>query len=386
MEGALAGLKVIEVAAIGPVPFAAMMLADMGAHVTRIDRIPHPSADGSDVSGVENRGRVSIAVDLKNPKAVEAVLRLIDDADVLLEGFRPGVMEKLGLGPQVCLARNPRLVYGRMTGWGQSGPLAGVAGHDVNYIALTGALHAMGSSDRPPAPPLNLVGDYGGGAMLLLVGLLAAMQARQRTGQGQVVDAAMTDGAAILMAPFYSWMARGGWSDTRQSNLLDGGAHFYGVYECSDGRFVSIGSIEPQFYQLLLDKCGIDAPEFKDQLNRESWPALRTQLTKVFKARSRAEWCEHMEGTDVCFAPVLSLREAPEHPHNRERQTFIEINGSMQPAPAPRFDRTPSRASPNIPKVGEHSASVLAGLGMAQREIDKLIAEGAVYVSSADRG
>ena len=352
MKGALAGLAVIEVAAIGPVPFAEMMLADMGASVTRIDRIPASADDDGGMAGVENRGRTSIALDLKQPQAVDATLRLVEGADVLLEGFRPGVMEKLGLGPEVCLARNARLVYGRMTGWGQTGPLARAAGHDINYIALTGALHAMGSADRPPTPPLNLVGDYGGGAMMLLVGVLAALQSRQHSGQGQVIDAAMSDGSAMLMAPFYSMFAQDEWRDVRESNFLDGGAHYYGAYECADGRFVAIGSIEPQFYRLLLDKCGIDGPEFRNPGDRTTWARLREKLEQVFKTRSRAEWCELMEGTDVCFAPVLSLAEAPQHPHNRARGTFVEINGAMHPAPAPRFCHTPSRVSADIPRIG----------------------------------
>jgi alpha-methylacyl-CoA racemase len=383
-EGALSGLKVIEVAAIGPVPFAGMVLADMGARVTRIDRIPLSATDDTATAGFENRGRLSIAIDLKNPKGIDTALRLIDDADVLLEGFRPGVMEKLGLGPAICCARNPGLVYGRMTGWGQSGPLSRAAGHDINYIALTGALHAMGRSDCPPSPPLNLVGDYGGGAMMLLVGLLAALQARHRSGQGQVIDAAMTDGAAMLMTPFYSMLAQGAWRDSRHTNFLDGSAHFYGAYECADGRFIAIGSIEPQFYRLLLDKCGVRMPEFDDQHNSSAWPTLRERLGEIFKTRSRAVWCELMEGTDVCFSPVLSLREAPEHPHNIARQTFVNINDKMQPAPAPRFDRTPSRASADIPKVGAHTVALLAGLGMDQKSIDQLIMEHAVYVSGAD--
>jgi alpha-methylacyl-CoA racemase len=379
VKGALAGLKVIEVAAIGPVPFAAMMMADMGASITRIDRIPAAGDDYGGMAGVENRGRTSIAVDLKNPGGIGIALGLVNGADVLLEGFRPGVMEKLGLGPEACQALNPRLVYGRMTGWGQTGPLARTAGHDINYIALTGALHAMGRSDRPPSPPLNLVGDYGGGAMMLLVGVLAALQARHRDGMGQVIDAAMTDGAAMLMAPMYSMLAQGEWHDTRDTNFLDGGAHFYGAYECADGRFVSIGSIEPQFYRLLLEKTGVDALEFKDPMDREAWPSLRAKLAEVFKTRSRAQWCELMEGTDACFAPVLTLAEAPWHPHNRARQTFVEMSGAMHPAPAPRFSATPSSACADVPKIGQHSLAVLAGLGRSAAEVDRLISESAVY-------
>ncbi|CAN5421608.1 CaiB/BaiF CoA-transferase family protein [soil metagenome] len=378
-NGALAGLKVVEVAAIGPVPFASMMLADMGASITRIDRIPASADDTAGMSGAENRGRISISVNLKNPKGVETALRLIDDADIVLEGFRPGVMEKLGLGPDVCLARNPRLIYGRMTGWGQDGPLSRVAGHDINYIALTGALHAMGRADKSPSPPLNLVGDYGGGAMMLLVGVLAALEARRRTGKGQVIDAAMSDGAAMLMTPIYSMHAQGEWSDERDVNFLDGGAHFYGTYECAGGGYVAIGSIEPQFYRLLLEKCGITTSEFANPADRAAWPGLRAKLEGVFKTRTREQWCELMEGTDLCFAPVLSLSEAPHHPHNRARQTFVEMNGAMHPAPAPRFSVTPSSVSTRVPKIGQQSLSVLDAMGVSASEVDVLVAEGAVY-------
>lgn len=379
MSGALAGLKVVEVAAIGPVPFAGMVLADMGAQVTRIDRIPQSATDDGGLAGVENRGRQSIAIDLKHPAGVDAALRIIDGADVMLEGFRPGVMEKLGLGPLVCHPRNPGLVYGRMTGWGQAGPLARVAGHDINYLALTGALHAMGRADRPPSPPLNLLGDYGGGAMALLVGVLAALQARARTGRGQVIDAAMSDGVAMLMAPIYSLLAQGEWRDTRDRNLLDGGAHHYGVYECADARFVAIGALEPQFYRLLLDKCGIDAPEFRDPADTAVWPQLRAKLAEVFKTRSRAQWCELMEGSDACFAPVLSMAEAPSHPHNAARRTFMQMQGAMHPAPAPRLSDTPSVASTVVPKIGQQSAEVLASLGMSAAQIERLVSDGAVF-------
>jgi alpha-methylacyl-CoA racemase len=379
VKGALSGLKVIEVAAIGPVPFAGMIMADMGASITRIDRIPAAGDDYGGMAGVENRGRASIAVNLKNPAGIEIALALVRGADVLLEGFRPGVMEKLGLGPEVCQAINPRLVYGRMTGWGQTGPLARAAGHDINYIAITGALHAMGRADRPPSPPLNLVGDYAGGAMLLLVGILAALQSRHRDGLGQVVDAAMTDGTAMLMAPMYSMLAQGEWHDSRDSNFLDGGAHFYGAYECADGRFVSIGSIEPQFYRLLLEKTGVDESEFKDAMDRAAWPKLRGRLAEVFKTRTRAQWCELMEGTDACFAPVLTLGEAPLHPHNQARQTFVEMNGAMHPAPAPRFSATPSSACADVPKIGQHTLEVLTGLGRSTVEVDNLTSEGAIH-------
>ena len=381
MTGVLSGLKVLEMAAIGPVPFAGTMLADMGAEVIRVDRIPSsPDVATSTYSTYDHRGRRSIAVDLKHKSGIETVLRLIDDADMLLEGFRPGVMEKLGLGPDVCLARNAQLVYGRMTGWGQEGPLSKAAGHDLNYIALTGALHAMGSPDRPPSPPLNLVGDYGGGAMMLLVGVLAALWERERSNRGQVIDAAMTDGAIALLAPFYAQMAQGVWQDRRGANLLDGGAPFYGVFECADGRFVSIGSLEPQFYQLLLKKCGLESDaDFGQQMDRSSWPRMRQRLESLFRTRSREQWCELIEGSDVCFAPVLSLKEAAQHPHNRARNAFIDADGGPQPAPAPRFGRTPSSASTAVALEGQDSISVLKGAGFSEEEIDRLAAEGVVY-------
>ena len=381
VNGALEGLKVIEVAAIGPVPFAAMMLSDMGAQITRIDRIPSKRGGGDAMVGVENRGRQSIAIDLKQPKGVQMALRMIENADVLLEGFRPGVMEKLGLGPEVCHALNAKLVYARMTGWGQSGPLAHAAGHDINYVALTGALHAMGPSDRPPSPPLNLVGDYGGGALMMLVGVLAALHSRQQTDQGQVIDVAMTDGVATLLAPFYSMLAQGKWQDKRQANLLDGGAHFYGAYQCADGRYISIGSIEPQFYRVLLEKCGIDVPEFQDHLNEQSWPTMREHMAKLFLSRTRDQWSELLQGTDACFAPVLDFHEAPKHAHNAARQTFVEYRGTMQPAPAPRFDRTPSIMQTYVPLVGANSAALLAQVGILQDEIAQLITTGVVYAS-----
>lgn len=381
--GALEGLKVIEVAAIGPVPFAAMMLSDMGAQITRIDRIPTKGGGGDSMAGVENRGRQSIAIDLKQPKGVQLALRMIESADVLLEGFRPGVMERLGLGPDACHALNAKLVYARMTGWGQSGPLAHAAGHDINYVALTGALHAMGPSDRPPSPPLNLVGDYGGGALMMLVGVLAALHSRQQSNQGQVIDVAMTDGVAMLLAPFYSMLAQGKWQDKRQANFLDGGAHFYGAYQCADGLYISIGSIEPQFYRTLLEKCGIDVPEFQDQLNEQAWPALREHMTKLFRSRTRDQWSELLEGTDVCFAPVLDLHEAPKHAHNVARQTYVEYRGTMQPAPAPRFDRTPSSMQTSVPLVGENSAALLARAGISQEEIAQLITTGVVYAQDS---
>lgn len=368
--GALNGIRVIEMAGIGPGPFCAMMLADMGAEVIRLDRLAHKGQGHR--AHTLNRGRRSLALDLKNPEALAAALRLIAQADVLIEGFRPGVMERLGLGPEVCHEHNPRLVYGRMTGWGQSGPLAAAAGHDINYISIAGALGAMGYPDRPPAPPLNLVGDFGGGAMYLLAGILAALVERQSSGQGQVIDAAMTDGTASLLTPFYGLMAMQQWRPDRYSNRLDGGAYYYGAYECSDGKYISIGSLEPQFYALLLEKCTIDDPGFQNQLDESAWPEKRDKLAQLFKTRSRDQWCELLEGTDVCFAPVLDLAEAPQHPHNQARQTFVEFEGVQQPAPAPRFSRTPGKIQSAPALAGEHSEAILADWGFADDEIAAL--------------
>ena len=363
---------------IGPAPFCAMMLADMGAEVIRIDR-PAGSAGGLGDAGfpgtpfdVTARGRRSLAINLKKPGAAEAILQLIDKADILIEGFRPGVMERLGLGPDICLRRNAKLVYGRMTGWGQTGPLAQAAGHDINYIALTGVLHAIGHPDRPPLPPLNLVGDFGGGAMLLAFGVVCAALNARSTGQGQVVDAAMTDGAALLAAMTYGLKAGGSWNNQRGANLLDGGAHFYGSYACADGKYVAIGSIEPQFYALLLQIMAIDDPVFKDQMNPARWATLQGRLAETFMTKTRAEWCALLEGTDVCFAPVLDWDEAPQHAHNRARQTFIDIAGVTQPAPAPRFSRT-APGTPAAPAaVGAHSEAVLKDWGIAPDVISRL--------------
>jgi alpha-methylacyl-CoA racemase len=384
VSGPLKGVTVIELAGIGPGPFAGMMLADMGADVVRVDRIPS-AASGSGLGAllrndsIVDRGRRSIALDLKDPRGVEIVLQLVARADILIEGFRPGVTEKLGLAPEVCRARNPKLVYGRMTGWGQTGPLAQAAGHDLNYIAISGALHAMGPKDRPPPPPLNLVGDYGGGGMLLALGVVAALYEAQRSGLGQVVDAAMTDGAAVLMAAQYGMAAKGFWRDERESNFLDGAAPFYASYECGDGRYVAIGPIEPQFYRELLLKCGIDDPHFANQWERAEWPALKAKLAAMFKTRSRDAWCTLLEGSDACFAPVLSMSEAPLHAHNAARATFVESNGAMQPAPAPRFDRTPSELPPPAPAIGTDGVDLLRVAGRSESEIEALIEAGVVY-------
>jgi alpha-methylacyl-CoA racemase len=378
-QGPLTGVKVVEFAGIGPGPFCGMLLSDLGADVVRIDRKTGPvggSRPASDRYSITARGRRSVALDLKHPDAVETCLALMARADIAFEGFRPGVMERLGLGPDVALKRNPRLVYGRMTGWGQTGPLAQAAGHDINYIALSGALHAIGVADRP-TPPLNLVGDFGGGALYLAFGVLAALVHARATGQGQVVDAAMTDGAASLMAMFYGFQALGLWRNEREANLLDGGAHFYGPYRCADGGWVSIGAIEPQFYALLLEKTGISDPQFEGQMSREDWPALKEKLAAVIAAKTRAEWVAIMEGTDICFAPVLDLDEAPKHPHNLARETFIEIEGVTQPAPAPRFSATPGQVQAPPPGIGQHTEDALVDWGVSADAVAALKASGA---------
>jgi alpha-methylacyl-CoA racemase len=375
--GPLRGIRIVEIAGIGPGPFCAMMLADMGAEVIRVDRL---KAKGSGSHReVFLRGRRSIAVNLKDPDGVETVLRLIEKADALIEGFRPGVMERLGLGPEICLERNPRLVYGRMTGWGQTGPLSQAAGHDINYIALSGALHAIGRKGARPVPPLNLLGDFGGGGMMLAFGLVCGILEARESGKGQVIDAAMTDGVAALMAIIYQLRALGRWGNQRESNMLDGGAHFYDTYECADGKYIAIGSIEPQFYALLLEKTGLaDDPAFQSQMNPQQWPELKNRLTAIFKSKTRAEWSELMEGSDVCFAPVLDLDEAPQHAHNRARGTFVEIAGVIQPAPAPRFSRTaPEIQSPPAP-IGEKTDETLADWGFSSEEVAALSRAGVI--------
>jgi alpha-methylacyl-CoA racemase len=373
-QGPLNGLKVIEFAGIGPGPFCGMLLSDLGADVVRIDRKGGRGGSKFDVTG---RGRRSVALDLKVPASIEACLKLVESADVLFEGFRPGVMERLGLGPDVVLKRNPKIVYGRMTGWGQTGPYANAAGHDMNYIAISGALHAIGLGDKP-IPPLNLVGDFGGGALYLAFGLMAGVIHARASGQGQVVDCAMSDGAASLMAMFYGFKASGMWTDNRRENMLDGGAHFYDTYQCSDGRWISIGSIEPQFYALLLEKTGITDPAFQQQMNRAEWPALRAKLAEVIKTKSRAEWCAIMDATDVCFAPVLDLTETASHPHNAARQTFVEIEGVVQPAPAPRFSATPGAIQAVSPPVGAHNDEAFADWGFTAGEVEALKTAGAL--------
>ncbi|MDT3670164.1 MAG: CaiB/BaiF CoA-transferase family protein [Aromatoleum sp.] len=375
--GPLKGARVIEMAGIGPTPFCAMMLADAGADVIRIERKAPAALVGKRDPAADPllRNRRCIALDLKHPDGIAAALRLVAGADALIEGFRPGVMERLGLGPEPCLAANPRLVYGRMTGWGQSGPLAQSAGHDINYIALSGALHAIGAPDRP-LPPLNLVGDFGGGSMMLAFGIVAAMWEAGRSGKGQVIDAAMSDGAALLMAPFYTMVANGSWHDQRADNTLDGGAPEYGTYRCADGGFISIAPLEPQFYDAFLTLMEIDDPEFRERSNRDHWPSLHAKLERRFLERTRAQWCDLLEGTDVCFAPVLGIAEAPTHPHHAARETFVTVGETTQPAPAPRYSRTPSQ-TPQPRRAGIGTArAVLTDAGFSGSEIDALLESG----------
>ncbi len=368
--GPLKGIKILEVGGIGPGPLCGMILADMGAEVVRVDRKGHTETLGSAKYNISLRGKYSICLDLKKPQGVAVLLQLVEKADVLMEGFRPGVMEKLGLGPKECLRRNPKLVYGRMTGWGQEGPLSQVSGHDINYISLTGALHCIGQKDRKPSPPLNLVGDYGGGAMLLAFGIVCALFETQKSGQGQIVDAAMIDGVSALMALFYGMQAAGQWSEKREDNLLDGGAHFYDTYETKDGKWISIGSIEPQFYRLLLDYTGLSKDiDFQAQSDKSKWALCKQKLADIFKSKSRKEWCEIMEGTDICFAPVLSICEAFLHPHNVSRGTYIEIDGVKQPSPAPRFSRTNPQVQKGSSKPGEDTETILLQWGVPKQEI-----------------
>jgi alpha-methylacyl-CoA racemase len=372
--GPLAGVRILEIAGIGPGPFAAMVLADMGADVLRVDRAERVDPNPGELppGDLLNRGRRSVGLDLKNPDGVATLLKLVEQADALLEGFRPGVMERLGLGPEVCLERNPCLVYGRMTGWGQTGPLAHAAGHDINYIALAGTLHGIGRAGEKPLPPLNLVGDFGGGGMLLAFGIVAALFERSRSGRGQVVDAAMVDGAALLMTMMHGFRHAGFWKDERGTNLLDTGSHFYDTYETADGEYVSIGSIEPQFYKELLRLTGLEDEELPRQMEQSGWGPLAKRLTEIFKSKTRDEWCEIMEGTDVCFAPVLSMGEAYEHPHNLARGTFVEVAGQPQPGPAPRFSRTPAEISRPPCHAGEHTDEALAEWGFSAEDIARL--------------
>ena len=382
MSGPLSGVKVLELAGIGPGPFCGMLLADMGADVLRVDRLQagdlglpvEPKYD------IMSRGRRSIALDLKQAGSIETVLELAAKADALIEGFRPGVTERLGLGPDACFARNPRLVYGRITGWGQDGPLSQAAGHDINYIALSGALHAIGRKGEAPVPPLNLVGDFGGGGMVLAFGIACALLEARASGKGQVIDAAMSEGAASLMAMFYGRMAAGHWRDARGVNVLDTGAPWYNAYETADGRHVAIGSIEGRFYAELLERLGLDPASLPGQFEFARWPELHAAFAAAFKSKTRDEWCRDMEGTDVCFAPVLSLAEAPQHAHNRARGAFIELDGVTQPAPAPRYSRTPGKVARGAPRRGEGGAQALADWGFEQGAIDNFRARGALLL------
>ncbi|MGH8386194.1 MAG: CaiB/BaiF CoA transferase family protein [Pseudomonas sp.] len=378
-QGPLRGVRVLEFAGVGPAPFCAMLLSDMGAEVLRVDR--KGGAD-CDAYCVESRGRRSVALNLKSAKGRAVALQLMNQADIVLEGFRPGVMERLCLGPEEALRKNPDLIYGRMTGWGQDGPLASAAGHDINYIALAGALHAMGNADNPSIP-LNLVGDFGGGALYLAMGVLAALLHVRSGGRGQVVDCAMVDGVASMLGMIYGHLGRaeerplssessvntGTWIDRRASNAIDGGSHFYNTYTCADGKHIAIAAIEPNFYAELLNRLGIDDAAYAEQMDRTAWPLLKQRLSEVFRTRSRDEWCELLEGTDVCFAPVLSLQEAPLHPHNLSRATFVKANGFYQPAPAPRFSETPGAIQSAAPGCGEHSKEALLDWGFSDQDI-----------------
>jgi alpha-methylacyl-CoA racemase len=383
VSGPLTGYRIIEIAGIGPGPFAAMMLADMGAEVVRIDRAEAVTAADPAKPNLDllKRGRRSVGVDLKQPDGVEAVLKLVEQADGLVEGFRPGVAERLGIGPDACLARNPRLVYGRMTGWGQDGPYASMAGHDINYIALSGTLSMIGRAGQPPTPPLNLVGDFGGGGLLMAYGIVCALLETQKSGVGQVIDTAMVDGAALLATMIYSFKALGMWKEERGSNLLDTGTWYYDVYETSDGQYVSFGAIEPQFFAQLTQLTGLAEDgrgPVPGQHDQSSNPEMRERLTNIVKSKTRDEWCALLEGTDVCFAPVLSMSEAPTYPTNAARGTFTEVQGIMQPAPAPRFSRTPGAIDRPPPHAGQHTSEVLADWGFGEADIAKLKETGAI--------
>ena len=385
--GPLSGLKIVEVAGIGPAPFAAMMLSDLGADVIRVDR--SAQANGGDPaappSDIFNRGRRSIALDLKSPGGLKTLLDLVGQADALMEGFRPGVAERLGFGPEVCKELNPKLVYGRMTGWGQEGPYASTAGHDINYIALAGVLAHLGREGEKPTPPINLVGDVGGGGMLLAFGLVCALLEAGRSGEGQVVDAAMVDGSASLMTMVWGFKAMGMWSDERGTNLLDTATHFYDTYECADGNFVSIGSIEPQFYAELLKYTNLEQVYLERdevlpaQMDKAKWPEMKAHLAAIFATKSRDEWSALLEGTDICFAPVLTMDEAAQHPHNVHRKTFVEVAGITQPAPAPRFDRTPGEIQRPPSHPGQHTDEILGDwLGASTSAIAELRQNGSV--------
>lgn len=374
--GPLAGIRVVELAGLGPTPFGAMLLADLGATVTRIDR--PGGVDGLFAKGLTGRGRSSLILDLKHPAGREVAMRLVAVSDVLIEGFRPGVAERLGIGPEECLERNPGLVYGRMTGWGQEGPLAARAGHDIDYIALSGALHSVGRPEQRPVPPLNLVGDYGGGSLYLAIGVLSALLERAKSGRGQVVDAAMIDGAASLMTLFYEMRSRGLWHEERGRNLLDGGAPFYDTYETSDGRYVAVGALEPEFFASLLAVLEVDPDLLAPQYDPGGWPELRRLLAETFRTKTRDEWAAIFTETDACVAPVLSMAEAPQHPHNVYRDTFIAVGDVIQPAPAPRFSRSKPRSPQPPSEPGADTDRILVELGYSADAISALREAGAV--------
>jgi alpha-methylacyl-CoA racemase len=380
VSGPLQGVKIVELAGLGPAPFAGMMLADAGADIIRIDRTDRatfPPADGPHVD-LMNRGRRSVALDLKHPDGIALLLRLAGQADGLMEGFRPGVAERLGFGPDVCLEGNPKLVYGRMTGYGQTGPMSQAAGHDIDYIALAGALEPLGRAGERPLPPLNLVGDFGGGGMLLAFGMCAAIISARQTGVGQVIDAAMVDGAASLMTMTYTLRQSGFWRDERGTNLLDTGAHFYEVYETSDGGFMAVGAIEPQFYAALIRLLGLEGEELPAQMDRDAWPAMKVRFAELFASKTRSQWESVFEGSDACVAPVLSPAEASDHPHNQLRQTFTEVAGVVQPSPSPRFEGTPGSIRRPPPHPGQHGDEALGEWGLDPGEIKELRASGAI--------
>lgn len=379
--GPLNGLKVVEMAGIGPVPFCSMQLADMGADVLRVDRTAASGFGIETKFNILNRSRRSVAVDLKSPGGAEVVLKLIENADCLLEGYRPGVMERLGLGPEVCMTRNARLVYGRMTGWGQQGPMAQAAGHDINFISLSGVLHTIGTKDSGPVPPLNLTGDFGGGSMFLAFGVMAALWEAQRSGKGQVVDVSMVEGSACLMSAIYGLKASGYWQEVRGTNILDTGAPFYNAYETKDGKHVSIGSIEPKFYEELMEKSGLGKMRLPAQQSRDKWDEMTEVFREVFKQKTRDEWCGIMEGSDICFAPILSMEEAPRHPQNVARGSFVEVDGVVQPAPAPRFSRTKAEVQRPPAKLGQHTVEGLKDWGIPEAEINRLREAGVVVQS-----
>jgi alpha-methylacyl-CoA racemase len=383
--GPLQGLTIIEIAGIGPGPFAAMSLADLGADVIRVER-PGGSAFANAQNprlDFLNRGKRCICVDLKQPEGVDTVLRLVEKADALLEGNRPGVMERLGLGPDVCLERNPALVYGRMTGWGQEGPMSQAAGHDLNYVALAGALHPIGRAGEKPAIPLNLVGDFGGGGLMLAYGMVCALLEAKTSGVGQVVDAAMIDGAATLMASTFAAAQVGFWREERGTNFLDSGAHFYEVYETADGKYISLGSIEPQFYAALMEKLGEEAEHFQNQWDMDGWPAMKEKMADIIRRKTRDEWDTVFENVDVCYAPVLSISEVSQHPHHQARGTFVDHGDYWEPAPAPRFSRTPGELRGCAVPVGQNTREILQEFGFSDEEIAAGLASGAVRTGTS---